>query len=308
MKFFKYSIWICVTVAPFFVIFAFFFCRQINIGDTTDVYIRTRSDIYCVIRHTGCFKVCWPFAIITPLFTDNNCGEYTIEQGETALHLINKILNRNHKKRKITFIEGATAYTITKQLKACEHLVGDFDTINDGDVFPDTYCYTKGTSRQKIVDNMKSQMLKVLSQINNKTNLTAQEIIVLASIIEKEAGCAEEMPIISSVFHNRLHKNMKLQSDVTVIYALTNGTGFLGRKLLRKDWLHQSAYNTYCNYGLPIGAICCPGKNALIAAANPDQTEYLYFVLNPVKRRHIFAKTNDEQNKNIAHVKQLVCS
>ncbi len=124
-----------------------------------------------------------------------------------------------------------------------------------------------------------------------KRGMTLKEVVTLASIIEKEAGNVDEMPVISGVFHNRLRKNYKLQSDPTVIYAIDNFNGNLTRKHLRT----KTSYNTYTNYGLPPGPIANPGRQALIAALNPATVPYLYFVSKNDGTHH-FSRNLKEHN------------
>ena len=124
------------------------------------------------------------------------------------------------------------------------------------------------------------------------------ELLTLASIIEKETGVPEERPLVASVFLNRLKKGMRLQTDPTVIYAITEGETSFGRSLKRADLKIDSPYNTYLNYGLPPGPICNPGREALMAAARPQQSDYLYFVADG-KGGHRFARSLNEHNRNV---------
>jgi UPF0755 protein len=130
------------------------------------------------------------------------------------------------------------------------------------------------------------------------------ELLALASIIEKETSVASEYPLVSAVFVNRLRKGIKLQTDPTVIYALADGTGPLGRELTRKDLTFEHAYNTYVVDGLPPGPIANPGRGALAAAIAPADVDYLYFVADGTGG-HAFAKTLAEHNRNVARWRQI---
>ena len=133
---------------------------------------------------------------------------------------------------------------------------------------------------------------------------TPEEALVLASIIEKETGVGSEREVVSSVFINRLNIGMLLQTDPTVIYAHTNGEAPLGRELLRRDMRIDSPYNTYRYPGLPPGPIANPGRSALEAALNPDETDFLYFVADGTGG-HAFAKTLREHNRNVAEWRRI---
>ncbi len=260
------------------------------------IYFQNRSSFYSEITGSRCFKYNKPFYLAQFLIRPRSCGEYCVIRGDTVAKVLYDILTQKKYVRKITFPEGISAYEINKKITSCEYLSGDFQPVKDGEVFPDTYHYNRGAKRQTIVDMMKKQMSAVMNGIQNKTNLSKDEIIILASIISREAGSKDEMPNISSVFHNRLRKNMRLQSDVTVMYMASNHTNVIG-ELTRKDFGIDDPYNTYKKYGLPPEPICCPGRDAILAACNPAKTDYLYFIADINNRVCYFSKTFDEHLK-----------
>ncbi|MGE4231739.1 MAG: endolytic transglycosylase MltG [Bacteriovoracia bacterium] len=148
----------------------------------------------------------------------------------------------------------------------------------EGYLFPETYSMTRKTTEEELIRNMvrkyRQVFTKALVQKANQMGFTEHQMVTLASIIEKETGAPQERPLISSVFHNRLKKKMRLQSDPTIIYGMENYNG----NIRKKDILRKSPWNTYVIPALPIGPISNPGKESLLAALNPAESDYLYFV------------------------------
>jgi peptidoglycan lytic transglycosylase G len=149
----------------------------------------------------------------------------------------------------------------------------------EGYLFPETYHFSRNTSERKIIQKMLNTFKEQVAspELRNRAkavNLSFHQIVTLASLIEKETGIDEERKIISSVFHNRLKKNMRLQTDPTVIYAISNFDG----NIRKKDLSIDSPYNTYKYKGLPPGPIASPGLQSILAALDPNDTNYLYFV------------------------------
>jgi len=128
---------------------------------------------------------------------------------------------------------------------------------------------------------------------------TSYEALILASIIEKETGQPKERPKVAAVFLNRLKRGMRLQSDSTIVYGLSNRTGFLGRSLTKNDILTKNPYNSYIHHDLPPGPISNPGRHSLVAAMNPSETKDLYFVANG-SGGHTFSSNLRDHNKNVA--------
>jgi UPF0755 protein len=129
---------------------------------------------------------------------------------------------------------------------------------------------------------------------------TKKDAIILASIVEREAGTPSERPVIASVFTNRLRKGMKLQSDPTIIYSFTFGNTDLERRIRRKDINNQSPYNTYHIYGLPPSPICNPGIDSIKAVLNPPKTNYLYFVASGYRKKHNFSTNLKDHNRFVS--------
>ncbi len=159
-------------------------------------------------------------------------------------------------------------------------LLGFEATSLEGYLFPETYTLTKYTKAETLLRQMVEFFNTNLAQVNEnaKIQMSAREQVVLASVIEKETGAAEERSMISSVFHNRLKKRMRLQSDPTILYGILVETSALKANITKSDILRPTPYNTYTVAALPVGPISNPGRDALWAAVNPVDSEYLYFV------------------------------
>lgn len=254
-----------------------------------------------VISYPLLFRV---VARIKGLDKNLKAGEYLFAPHISLIAVIDQMAKGEVLYRKITLPEGLTTAQMLDLIAEDEFLSGDISIeVKEGELLPETYSYSRGDSKDSIIRQAKKAMNKTIVEawdnrdeylpIKNK-----EQLLVLASIIEKETGIADERGLVASVFVNRLRKGMRLQTDPTVIYALTNGKKELGRALLRKDLNFDSPYNTYKYYGLPPAPICNPGKDSLLAAANPEISNYLYFVANG-NGGHNFATSLKEHNKNV---------
>lgn len=231
-------------------------------------------------------------------------GEFLIKQQMSLLDILNKLASGKVIMHKITIPEGLTSQQIIELINNNELLVGTIDfPVEEGSVLPETYSFNKGTKKSDIIKQAQKSMKDSLHNIwqERKENLplkSDEELLILASIIEKETGISSEREKVASVFVNRLNKGMLLQTDPTVIYAITQGKIELGRSLRKKDLQIDSPYNTYKYAGLPPKPICNPGIEALKAAANPLDTPYFYFVADG-QGGHNFSKTLKEHNQNV---------
>lgn len=201
--------------------------------------------------------------------------------------------------------EGLTSWQITEALKSADFLSGELlERPPEGTLAPDSYEVRPGDSRADLIARMERAQEKILVEAweNRAPGLpvkTPQEALILASVVEKETGVPEERRQVASVFVNRLNKDMKLQTDPTVIYGITKGEGILGRGLRRSELARETPWNTYVIKGLPPTPIANPGKASIEAALNPDETDYIFFVADG-SGGHAFAVTLAEHNKNVA--------
>ena len=264
-----------------------------------------------ILQENGLVQKDWQFVLyskINKIYPKIKAGEYLFEHDVTLENVAPILTNSKIYLRKITFAEGLTAREISDILYQNELLEGDFVPLKEGEFLPETYTFSRGEERQKIAAQGKVAMQKVLQQAWDGRDVdlplkNKEELLVLASIIEKETGVPTERPQVASVFVNRLKKGMLLQTDPTVIYALTQGKQDLGRALMRRDLTVDSPYNTYKYAGLPPTPICSPGAASIMAAAHPDKTPYLYFVASGTGG-HNFARTLQEHNANVKKWRQ----
>lgn len=238
------------------------------------------------------------------MFADKNlqAGMYSFDAGISMRDVVKKMARGHTAQFKVTIPEGLRSHEVLTILKNQEHLtsVEDLPQFTESDLLlPETYMYTYGENASALLERMKSSMVKALDEAweSRQPDLPVAnklELLVLASIIEKETAVDSERGEVAGVFVNRLKKGMKLQSDPTVIYGLTDYDGDITRKHLRTMHPH----NTYVIKGLPPTPIAHPGKASLMAAAQPNETENLFFVAD-MTGGHVFAKTNAEHEKNV---------
>ncbi|HSR71798.1 MAG TPA: endolytic transglycosylase MltG, partial [Kiloniellales bacterium] len=190
-------------------------------------------------------------------------------------------------------------------IEQAEYLDGEIETVPpEGSLLPETYHYSRGDRREAVLERMRAALTDALAElwprrVEGLPLSSPREAVILASIVEKETGLAEERPMIASVFYNRLRGGMRLQSDPTVVYGLAGGSGALGRPLTRADLQTPTPFNTYLIDGLPPEPISNPGRAAIEAVLQPAETEYLYFVADG-NGGHRFAETLAEHNRNVA--------
>jgi len=211
---------------------------------------------------------------------------------------------------RVAIAEGVTSWQIIEGLKAVDVLEGDVSEVPpEGSLAPNSYDVANGEDRSLIIDKMRKAQDALLAAAweNRADGIPLEnpyEALILASIIEKETGVPRERRQVASVFTNRLNKGMKLQTDPTVIYGITEGEGVLGRGLRQSELRKETAWNTYVIKGLPPTPIANPGQASLEAAVNPDTTPFIFFVADG-SGGHAFAETLDEHNANVARWREI---
>ncbi len=214
---------------------------------------------------------------------------------------------------RVAIAEGTTVWQVVEALKAAGFLSGDVARLPpEGMLAPDSYEVTAGSSRAALLDRMqqaqKARLRKAWAhRAEGLPFETPREALVLASLVEKETGVAEERRQVASVFVNRLKRGIRLQTDPAVIYGLTDGRGQLGRGLRQSELRKKTPYNTYVIDGLPPTPIANPGEASIEAAVNPAQTDYLFFVADGTGG-HAFAATLAEHNRNVAAWREIEAS
>ena len=224
---------------------------------------------------------------------------------ETAPAVYEDALGRAGTRFRVTLAEGVTSWQVVESLKALDLLEGTLEEIPpEGSLAPDSYEIRPGDSKPALLEAMQRRQEAILADLwaSRQPDLpleSPEEALILASIIEKETSVPAERPTVSAVFVNRLREGMRLQTDPTVIYGVTEGRGTLGRGLLRSELRQATPWNTYVIQGLPPTPIANPGRDSIAAALNPDGSDYLFFVADGTGG-HAFARTLAEHNENVA--------
>lgn len=227
-------------------------------------------------------------------------GEYTFEPGSSVRAVMKKLAGGDVLQRQITIPEGLTYAEIRQILLETEGLKGPPLDYAEGALLPETYDYRWGAKRTDLMRRMADAMNETVQEAWENRDPTVplaspDELLVLASIIEKETSLDEERGKVAGVFANRLRRDMKLQSDPTVIYGATDITDRIRTKHLRED----HPFNTYVHKGLPPTPIASPGRASIFAAANPEPTDALFFVVDG-NGGHVFSETYAEHKRHVA--------
>jgi peptidoglycan lytic transglycosylase G len=285
--------------------------------DEKIVNIPTRSktkDIAEILQREGVIDVN-PWAFMGGVFamkasTELKPGEYAFQKNASLRDVIGTIVEGKVVQHSVTIAEGLTSEQIVGRLTENEIFAGSVREMpREGTLLPETYKFPRGTTRDQVIARMQQAQKRVLAEIWERRNpdipvKTPEQLVTLASIVEKETGKADERSRVASVFVNRLRQKIKLQSDPTIIYGLVGGKGTLGRPIRRSEIQQPSPYNTYVVEGLPPGPIANPGRASLEAAANPARTRDLFFVADGTGG-HAFTETYDQHQKNVAKLRTM---
>jgi UPF0755 protein len=281
------------------------------------VNIPTRAgkrDIADALQREGVINVN-PWLFIGGVFalkasSDLKPGEYSFQKNASLRDVIATIVEGKVVQHAVTVPEGLTSEQIVTRLTDNDIFAGSVREIpREGTLLPETYKFPRGTTRDQVIQRMQQTQKRVLAEIWERRNpdvpiKSPEQLVVLASIVEKETGKADERSRVAAVFVNRLRQKIKLQSDPTIIYGLVGGKGTLGRPIKRSEITQPSPYNTYVIEGLPPGPIANPGRASLEAAANPARTRDLFFVADGTGG-HAFTETYDQHQKNVAKLRTL---
>jgi len=242
--------------------------------------------------------------------TQLKSGEYLFPKAASVRDVVETLVEGRVVQHTIAIPEGLTSEQIIARLMENDVLAGEIrETPREGSLLPDSYKFPRGTPREQVVQRMQQAQRRLLQEtwerrLPDVPVKTPEQLLVLASIIEKETGKPDERTRVAAVFVNRLKQRMRLQSDPTIIYGIVGGQGTLGRPISRADIERPTAYNTYTIEGLPPGPIANPGRASIEAAANPARTKELYFVADGTGG-HAFSESYDQHRKHVARLRQL---
>ena len=241
---------------------------------------------------------------------DLKYGEYQFASRSSIRDVAETIIEGKVVQHLLTLPEGLTSEQIVARLLENDVLAGNIREIpREGSLLPETYRFTRGTTREQMIQRMQQAQARIIKEVWDRRVpdlplRRPEDLVTLASIIEKETGRPEERTRVAAVFLNRLKQNMKLQSDPTIIYGLVGGKGSLGRPILKSEIEQPTPYNTYVIAGLPPGPIANPGRASLEAAVNPARTRELYFAADGAGG-HAFAENYDQHLRNVARLRAI---
>ena len=276
--------------------------RGLGIRDIADLLVRE-----------GVIDQPWTFVggvIVLKARDELKFGEYQFPKQASLHDVISTIVEGKVVLHQISVPEGLTSEQIVQRLLDMDILNGNIREVpREGSLLPESYRFTRGTPREQVIQRMQQGQRRVLQEIwdHRMADLplkSPEQLVTLASIIEKETSRPEERTRVAAVFVNRLKQKIKLQSDPTIIYGLVGGKGTLGRPIMESEIRQPTPYNTYVIEGLPPGPIANPGRASLEAAANPARTKEIFFVADGTGG-HAFAENYDQHQKNVERLRAI---
>jgi len=271
-----------------------------------------KRDIADVLQREGVIDVNpWVFiggVLAMKASSDLKPGEYSFQKNASLRDVIATIVEGKVVQHAVTIPEGLTSEQIVERLGDNDIFSGSVREVpREGTLLPETYKFPRGTSRDQVIQRMQQAQKRAVADIWERRSQdlpikSPEQLVTLASIVEKETGKPDERSRVAAVFVNRIKQKIKLQSDPTIIYGLVGGKGTLGRPIKRSEITQPSPYNTYVIDGLPPGPISNPGRASLEAAANPARTRDLFFVADGTGG-HAFTETYDQHQKNVAKLR-----
>lgn len=270
-------------------------------------------DIADLLTKDGVIDQPWVFVggvLVLKAHEGLKAGEYQFKAHASLNDVVNTLSDGKVVIHQISIPEGLTSEQIVARLMDNDVLTGNINEMPaEGSMLPDTYNFSRGMTRAQLIQHMQQAQQRLVKEIWSRRAAdlpikTPEQLVILASLIEKETGRPDERTRIAAVFVNRLKQRMRLQSDPTIIYGLVGGKGTLGRPIMKSEIDQPTPYNTYQIDGLPPGPITNPGRAALEAAANPARTRDLYFVADGTGG-HVFAETYEQHQKNVAHLRKV---
>jgi peptidoglycan lytic transglycosylase G len=270
-------------------------------------------EIADLLQREGVIEQGWVFiggVLMLKARDDLKSGEYRFTKQASLREVLDTIVDGKVVEHPLTIPEGLTSEQIITRLVEVDFLAGNIKEIpKEGTLLPETYRFPRGTPREQVLARMSQAQKRFVQEIWERRSAdvpvkSAEQLVTLASIIEKETGKPDERSRVAAVFVNRLRQRMRLQSDPTIIYGLVGGKGTLGRPIMRSEIEQSTPYNTYVIEGLPPGPIANPGRASLEAAANPARTKELFFVADGTGG-HAFAENLQQHQQNVARLRQF---
>jgi UPF0755 protein len=270
-------------------------------------------DIADILSREGVIDQPWLFVggvLVLKAREDLKAGEYEFKAHSSMRDVVATIVEGKVIAHQVSIPEGLTSEQIVARLSQDDVLTGYIkENPREGSLLPDTYNFARGITREQMIQRMQQAQQRLLREIwdHRSPDLplkTPEQLVILASLVEKETGKTDERTRVAAVFVNRLKQKMRLQSDPTIIYGLVGGRGTLGRPIMKSEIEQPTPYNTYVIDGLPPGPIANPGRASLEAAANPARTRELYFVADG-SGGHVFAESYEQHQKNVARLRSM---